>query len=128
MGAILAFLAPLLGKALDLIPDPAKRLEQFQLIIGALQQWDAAQNKVNEAEAANPNVFVSGWRPGIGWACCAAIWYQYIIIPAVTWGCAFYKVEIPPMPSLDDNLWQLTTGLLGLGGLRTLEKIKGVTK
>ena len=49
-------------------------------------------------------------------------------MPFATWGCALAQVEIPPFPKLDDNLWQLTTGMVGLGGVRTLEKLKGVTK
>lgn len=126
MGAILAFLGPLLSKALDLIPDPAKRLEQFQAIMSALQQWDAAQNQVNQAEAQNPNVFVSGWRPAIGWICVCALFYQYVFVPFATWGLSVAGVHFPPLPKLDDNLWQITTGMLGLGGLRTIEKWKGV--
>ena len=128
MGPLLAFLSPLLGKALDLIPDPAKRLEQFQMILAALQQWDAEQNKVNAAEAQNPNLFVSGWRPAIGWTCALALFYQYLVIPFATWFCALQHVVIPPFPNLDNNLWELTMGMLGLGGLRTFEKVKGLRK
>jgi hypothetical protein len=128
MGPLFAFLGPLLSKALDLIPNPADRLQQFQLIMTALQQWDAEQNEVNKVEAANPSVFVSGWRPAIGWTCAFALFYQYIVVPFATWGFALHHIEVPPLPKLDENLWQLTTGMLGLGGLRTLEKLKGVTK
>lgn len=86
------------------------------------------QLDINKAEAANPNVFTSGWRPFIGWVCGAALVYQYIIRPLAAWGVAIAGHPLPPMPGLDDNLWQLLLGMLGLGGLRSFEKIKGVSK
>lgn len=125
---ILAFLSPIISKVLDLIPDPAQRAAQFQLIINALQQWDNQQTEINKVEAANPSIFVSGWRPMIAWGCALAVWYQYIIIPFATWGFAIAHVVVPQFPKLDDNMWQLTFCLLGLGGLRSFEKIKGISK
>lgn len=128
MGAILAFLGPLLGKALDLIPDPEKRLEQFQSIMSALQQWDAEQNEVNKQEAASSSIFVAGWRPMIGWICAMALGYQYLIIPFATWGIAAAHLVMPAFPKLDDTMWQLMFGMLGMGGLRSFEKMKGIAK
>jgi hypothetical protein len=54
-----------------------------------------------------------------------ALAYQYIVRPLLTWGLMATGHAIPPMPGLDDNLWQLLLGMLGLGGLRTVEKLKG---
>jgi len=54
--------------------------------------------------------------------------YQYVISPLVVWGAALAGHPIPMPPRLDDMLWELMFGMLGLGGLRTFEKIKGVTK
>jgi len=125
---ILAFLSPLIEKALDLIPDPKQRAEQQLALMNALQAWDAQQNQVNAVEAANTNIFVSGWRPAIGWVCALALLYTYLIVPFATWGFAAAHVVVPAFPSLDDNLWQLMFGMLGMGGLRTLEKVKGVTR
>ena len=125
---LLAFLGPIIGKALDLIPDPTQRAQQFQLIVQSLQEWDAQQNQVNQAEAQNPNLFVSGWRPWIGWGCGMALWYQYIIVPLAIWGTTWAGYSVPKPPTLDENLWQLMFGMLGMGGLRTFEKIKGVSK
>lgn len=126
--SLLAFLTPLISKALDLIPDPAQRAEQLQEILAALQQWDAQQNQVNAAEAQNSSIFVAGWRPAIGWCCALALFYQYLIVPFATWGFAVADIAIPAFPNLDENLWQLMFGMLGMGGLRTFEKIKGVAK
>jgi len=114
------------GKLVDkLIPDPAAR-DAAKLELLKLQQSGelaamVAQTEINKVEAANPSVFVSGWRPAIGWVCAMAMAYQYLIRPFLV---AFYPVLA--FPGLDDNLWQLLAGMLGLGGLRTFEKLNGV--
>ena len=86
------------------------------------------QLEINKAEAASDSVFTSGWRPFIGWVCGAALVYQYLVRPLAAWGFAVAGHQLPEMPGLDDNLWQLLLGMLGLGGLRTFEKFKGVKK
>jgi hypothetical protein len=114
------------GKLIDkLIPDPAAR-DAAKLELLKLQQSGelaamVAQTDINKVEAANPSVFVSGWRPAVGWVCALAMAYQYLIRPFLA---AFYPVLT--FPGLDDNLWQLLAGMLGLGGLRTFEKLNGV--
>ena len=114
------------GKLIDkLIPDPAARdAARFELL--KLQQSGElaamlAQTDVNKVEAASGSVFVAGWRPAIGWVCALAMGYQYLLRP--------FLVAFNPalaFPGLDDNLWQLLAGMLGLGGLRTFEKLNGV--
>ena len=84
------------------------------------------QMDVNKAEAASPNAFTSGWRPAIGWVCGLALLFQYILRPILMWYGIVTGHQWPPLPGIDDNLWQLMLGLLGLGGLRTFEKTKGV--
>jgi hypothetical protein len=114
------------GKLIDkLIPDPAAR-DAAKLELLKLQQSGElaamlAQTEINKVEAANPSVFVSGWRPAIGWVCALAMAYQYLLRPFLA---AFYPVLT--FPGLDDNLWQLLAGMLGLGGLRTFVKLNGV--
>lgn len=92
---------------------------------GELDQM-LGQLDINKAEASNASVFVSGWRPAIGWVCAFALAYQYIFKPIITWVGAMSGYTLPTMPGLDDNLWQLMMGMLGMGGLRTFEKINGV--
>lgn len=110
-----------------LIPDPAAqdaaRLELLKLQQSGELATMTAQTDINKVEAANSSIFVSGWRPAIGWVCSLAMAYQYLVRPFLT---AFYPVLI--FPGLDDNLWQLMMGMLGLGGLRTFEKTQGVAK
>jgi hypothetical protein len=84
------------------------------------------QMDVNKAEAASPNAFTSGWMPAIGWVCGLALLFQYILRPLLMWYGVITGHQWPPLPGIDDNLWQLMLGLLGLGGLRTFEKTKGV--
>ncbi len=114
------------GKLIDkLIPDPAARdAARFELL--KLQQSGElaamlAQTEINKVEASSASVFVSGWRPAIGWVCALAMGYQYLLRPFLV---AFNPVLA--FPGLDDNLWQLLAGMLGLGGLRTFEKVTGV--
>jgi hypothetical protein len=119
--------------------DPSKKAEA-ELAILRLQQ-DAAfkdidtalalakqQNDINQAEATNTSLFVSGWRPFIGWVCGAALFYQYLFRPLAKGAYIAYTGHDFPvqMPGLDENLWQLLVGMLGLGGFRTFEKVKGV--
>ena len=114
------------GKLIDkLIPDPAAqdaaRLELLKLQQSGELAAMLAQTDVNKVEAASSSVFVSGWRPAIGWVCALAMGYQYLLRPFLV---AFNPVLA--FPGLDDNLWQLLAGMLGLGGLRTFEKVNGV--
>lgn len=117
-------------KVLDkFIPDPAAKAQAEGELRNALLTWDQGQMKVNEAEAANTSsIFVSGWRPSIGWICSAALAYQYVVTPLAMWGAQISGHPLPTPPRLDDTLWELMFGLLGMGGLRTYEKIKGVAK
>lgn len=114
-------------KVLDkFIPDPEARAKAESELRSSLQLWDKAQTDVNAVEAANPSVFVAGWRPFIGWVCGVSLAYQYVVTPIIMWLAVTFHVALAAPPKLDDTLWQLVFAMLGLGGLRTFEKIKGV--
>ena len=110
------------------IPDPEAKIKAEAELRTALLEWDKGQLEINKVEAAHSNIFVSGWRPFIGWTCGAAVAYQFVIVPWLTWISGMMEITVPPAPSLDDMLWQLLFALLGMGGLRTFEKIKGVAR
>jgi holin (3TMs family) len=106
-----------------LFPDKSAQ-EQAQLAAAvALVQ---GQLDINRTEAANPSVFVAGWRPSIGWVCSFALAWQFIARPALGFIFAALGKPLPTLPGIDDQLWQLLSGMLGLGALRTFEKVKGV--
>jgi hypothetical protein len=96
--------------------------EQLAAAVAMVQ----GQLDTNKAEAASPSGFTSGWRPAIGWVCASALACQYIARPLLAWGGIVTGHPFPQLPGIDDNLWQLMLGMLGLGGLRTFEKSKGV--
>lgn len=90
------------------------------------------QLDVNKAEAQNQSVFVAGWRPFIGWVGGMAMAYQFIAYPLMTWGWTFFQARgwVPPSigapPVIDaDKLWVILTGMLGMAGLRSFDKLKG---
>lgn len=124
MGLPILDIVNVVGKIVDkAIPDPqAKAQLQLELAKLAdaedarLHEADMGQIEVNKVEAANPSVFVAGWRPGIGWACCAGFVYSTMVAP-------LFHLGMPDLSFLRDVL----LGMLGLaGGMRTIEKIKGV--
>jgi hypothetical protein len=84
------------------------------------------QLDINKVEAASSSVFVSGWRPSVGWVCSAALAYQFVLRPIIAFGFAASGHPLPELPGIDDGLWELLFGMLGLGGMRTFEKVKKV--
>ncbi|MBY0406638.1 MAG: holin family protein [Rickettsiales bacterium] len=128
-------LVPAVSELLDrIIPDPEARAkakmelqksenaDALRLMEAALAA-DAAQMRVNEAEAQSPHLFVSGWRPFIGWVCGVAFGYHFVVQPLLAFAIANSggEVKLPAFPM--EELSTVLMGLLGLGGLRTLEKI-----
>jgi hypothetical protein len=69
---------------------------------------------------------VAGWRPAIGWCCATALFYQYLFVPLSAWLAGLIGFAIAAPPSLDGQLFELMLGMLGMGALRTVEKLKGV--
>lgn len=129
MLAFLGVLAPILDRILGaVLPDPEARQKAIMDALGKLQDSDIEQLKVNAAEATHASIFVAGWRPFIGWTCGAALAYQYVAVPIIMWIGYATGHPIPKPPALDDALWELMMGMLGMGALRSLEKIKGVAK
>jgi len=110
------------------VPDPQARQTAESELRSSLQLWDKGQTDVNAVEAANPNLFVSGWRPFIGWVCGIALAYQYVAAPLLMWVATSLHIAMAAPPKLDGMLWELVFALLGMGGLRTFEKIKGVAR
>ena len=125
------------SKVIDKIwPDPVQRdaakLELLKLQqSGELAQLSAETNlmieqiKVNQEEAKHTSVFVSGWRPGVGWVCVAACGWNWIGLPIVKLGLEIYGHPINLSPADLTEMLPVLMGMLGLGGLRTIEKLNG---
>jgi hypothetical protein len=117
------------SKVLDrILPDPtqqaAAKLELLKLQQNGELAQITGQMEINKVEAASGSVFVSGWRPGIGWVCGAGFAVQFVIGPLAEWGSALagHPVKFPQMDT--GTMMPLLLGMLGLGGLRTAEKLQ----
>lgn len=117
--------ADLAGTVINKIWPDKTEAERAQLAAAvAIVQGQLA---VNQVEAASPSLLVSGWRPAIGWVCGGALAYTYLLYPILMWAAAIWWPNLsPPKLGNDGMLYELLLGMLGLGGLRTFEKVKGV--
>lgn len=121
--------------ASDLITTDKERM-QFELENRKLDQAiDLAQMEVNKVEAAHSNLFVAGWRPAIGWIGATAMAYQFVLYPLLVWAWTWAQAEgyvsavVKPPPMLDtEALWVILSGMLGIAGMRSFEKTKGVSR
>ena len=137
MAPILAALLPTITEIIGkVIPDPQaqaeaklKALEMAQN--GEFKAIDAAvelakgQMAINQAEASTDR-FRGGWRPASGWVCAFGMGYEFLLRPLLPWVVSLFGASVPELPPIDtDTLMMLLTGMLGLGGLRSFERIKG---
>lgn len=131
--AVITALVPALGTLVDrLIPDRAAaeraKADMEAALVKAANEAAMAQVEVNKIEAGHSSVFVAGWRPAIGWVCAAALAWAFIVAPVATWTMAALGVK-ETLPAIGtDNLFELVLAMLGLGGLRTFEKMRGVAR
>lgn len=108
---------------------PEKKAEIDMKLLEIEASANKAQTDINIAEASHPSVFVSGWRPAVGWVCAAALAYHYVIMPFLFWTVKNFYPSAPDLPVLDTGqLISLLLALLGLGAYRTFEKGKGVAR
>jgi len=107
------------------IKDPTKLAELSEKLQELETTLVKGQLDINKEEAKSTSLFVAGWRPFLGWTAGVAIAYNFIIVPFLNYICNFYKIPIPP--TIDSSmLFNLVLGMLGLAGMRTYEKTKGV--
>lgn len=84
---------------------------------------DTSQMEVNKAEAQSDGTFKGGWRPACGWVCAGALCYQYLLVPLAMWISFVVGHPLPKPPTLDGMLWELLFGMLGMGALRSFDKV-----
>jgi hypothetical protein len=93
------------------------------------QEAMLAQLEINKAEAASGSLFKGGWRPFVGWTCGIAFAYHFVLQPLLIFVFAYVGLETPDLPKFDvGTLLPVLGGMLGIGGLRSYEKTKGLTK
>lgn len=131
---ILTTLMPILGTIIDkIIPDAeaaAKAKTDMEMaIIEAANKGALAQLEVNRVEAQHRSIWVAGWRPAIGWTCALAIAWTYVGTPIIETILILLDKPVIELPTIDmDYLLELVFGMLGLAGLRSWEKSRGLTK
>ena len=117
------------GKVLDkFVEDKDLKAKLDAELKSQLINLDALQAQTNLEQAKHPSIFVSGSRPAIMWICAFALGWQYIFAPMISWGLVIWYpvVELPNLET--EELTGLVLALLGLGGMRSLEKTKGVAR
>ncbi len=107
----------------EISPEKKSEIEMKLLEIENAQL--AAQTEINKAEAQSEHLFVSGWRPAVGWCCVLGLFYSFFVQPLCGWASSIWKFAPPPLLDMG-VLLQLLVGLLGLAGLRSWEKKEGV--
>jgi hypothetical protein len=113
-------------------PDKTEQ-EKEQFTLAIQQELDktqllTGQMSTNAAEGASGNMFVAGWRPAVGWICALAFGWMYFVQPMFLFAVAATGHPVPSLPHLDiGEMMPILLGMLGLGGLRTYEKVNGIT-
>jgi hypothetical protein len=118
------------GKVIDrLWPDPAQAAAAKLELIKLQQSGELAQLAVNTEEAKHPSVFVSGWRPAIGWICGLACAWNWIGLPVVKVALLIWSNRTIPLAPADlTDMLPILVGMLGLSGYRTIERLNGVER
>jgi hypothetical protein len=131
-------LIPALAQIFDkVIPDPQAQADAKLKVMEMAQRGELAvldadlklalgQLEVNKVEAGT-DMFRGGWRPAVGWTCVFGLVYQFLMQPLLPWIVTVAGGHVPPLPAIDnETLMLLLTGMLGLGGMRSWEKLKRV--
>lgn len=125
IGEIISKVVPDADKKMDIELEFAKLADAADVRETSLIQ---GQIDVNKIEAASSNLFVAGWRPFIGWTGGVALGWTWIAAPLLQWGFSIFDVKVG-MPALDpDAIYPIIMAMLGLGTMRTIEKVNGVAQ
>ena len=130
---LLSAILPVAETVIDrLVPDKNAKQKAMVAMEKALVDAHAkgmlGQLEINKVEAGHRSIFVAGWRPMCGWICAAALGFHFIIAPVVQWAATLGGWHLP-IPDFDmSSLMTILLGMLGIGGMRSFEKFKGITK
>ncbi len=132
MIGLASLVGPIVNKFVDRIPDGNERARAKESLerelVDAANSVMLAQTEINKAEAAHKSIFVAGWRPFIGWVCGVGIAWSMVVQPVAQWAMIAWG-DGTELPTIDTSyLMELVTAMLGMSGLRTFEKMKGVAR
>ena len=117
------------GKVLDkFVEDKDLKTKLNAELKSQLISLDLAQAQANIEQAKHPSIFIAGARPAIMWICAFGLGWQFVFQPVAVWGIALSGVDVV-LPIIEtEGLMSLTLALLGLGGMRSFEKTKGIQR
>jgi len=117
------------GKVLDkFVEDKDLKTKLTHELKSQIVSLDLAQAQTNLEQAKHPSIFVAGARPAIMWICAFGLGWQFVFQPVAVWGIAVSGVDIVLPIIQTEGLMSLTLALLGLGGMRSFEKSKGIQR
>jgi hypothetical protein len=117
------------GKVLDkFIEDKDLKTKLSHELKSQIVSLDLAQAQTNLEQAKHPSIFVAGARPAIMWICAFGLGWQFVFQPVAVWGIAVSGIDIVLPIIQTEGLMSLTLALLGLGGMRSFEKSKGIQR
>ena len=130
VSAILPGVTDIIGRFLPEDKEARAKAEREieQQLATHLAKIDIAQLEINKAEAGHRSIFVAGWRPFVGWTCGIALAWTYVGVPILQFTLA-QTGHLIDLTALDmSQMMPVLMGMLGLGGLRSFEKFKGISK
>lgn len=117
------------GNAVDqLFTSDEERAQAAILMEKIRQKPQILQAEINRVEASHRSLFVAGWRPFIGWVCGMGFLWAFLLHPLFEWVVALRGLDVVPPTIVTDNMMELVLALLGLGTLRSVEKMAGRSK
>lgn len=118
-----------MGNVVDqLFTSDEERAQAAILMEKIRQKPQILQAEINRVEASHRSLFVAGWRPFIGWVCGLGFLWAFLLHPLFEWTVALRGLDVVPPAIVTDNMMELVLALLGLGTLRSVEKIAGRSK
>ena len=132
MIGLASLVGPIVNKFVDRIPNGNERARAKEALekelVDAANSGMLAQTEINAAEAQHKSIFVAGWRPFIGWVCGVGIAWSMVVQPVAQWAMIAWG-DGTELPTIDTSyLMELVTAMLGMSGLRTFEKMRGVAR
>ena len=132
MIGLASLVGPIVNKFVDRIPNGNERSRAKEALekerVDAANSVMLPQTEINKAEAAHKSIFVAGWRPFIGWVCGVGIAWSMVVQPVAQWAMIAWG-DGTELPTIDTSyLMELVTAMLGMSGLRTFEKLRGVSR